>query len=175
MGLAVAGLAVAAAAVALVAFGLAAIKPGTAVETAIERLAPAGAATDPAAEEAAPPVEAAAAESTAPSPPAQLHVVYNNRLATGTMTVWVDGERAWSGPVSAPRNLIKRVAGREVRQTLAIAPGERTVEVRVSGRAAKLRVDAADRIRGRFEAGATRWLRVTVNPLTDSLGLTWME
>jgi hypothetical protein len=91
------------------------------------------------------------------------------------MTVWVDGERAWSGPVSAPRNLLKRVAGREVRQTLAIPPGERTVEVRVSGRTAKLRVDAADRIRGRFEADEQRWLRVIVNPLTNSLSLSWME
>jgi len=125
LGLAAAALAVAAVAAALVAFGLAAaLKPGTAVEAALERLAPADAATEPAAEGAAPPVEAAAAAETVPSPePAQLHLVYNNRLATGTMTVWVDGERAWSGPVSAPRNFIKRVAAGRCARPCRSRPG----------------------------------------------------
>ena len=78
------------------------------------------------------------------------------------------------GPGQRAAELHQAGRGREVRQTLPIPPGERTVEVRVSGRTAKIRVDAADHIRGRFEADEPRWLRVTVNPLTNSLGLAWM-
>lgn len=109
------------------------------------------------------------------SPPGSLHIVYNNRLASGTMSAWVDGQRVWSGDVSGPRSVIKRVAGREVRHTLQVPPGDHTVEVRISGRTVKIRVDAADRIRGRFEAHRARWLRVTLNPVTNRLKLSWME
>jgi serine/threonine-protein kinase len=130
--------------------------------------------TAPAAESAAPPAAAGPpAEASLAPPSASLNLVYNNRLASGTISVWVDGGLAWSDQVIGPRNLLKRVAGREVRRTIPVPPGARTVEVRVSGRTAKLRIDAADRIRGDFAADQVRRLRVTVNPLANSLKLTW--
>jgi hypothetical protein len=122
------------------------------------------------------PAEPASPPAAPPPPPsASLHLVYNNRLASGSISVWVDGERVWSAEVSGPRNVIRRVTGRELRRTVQVPAGERTVEVRISGRAAMIDVDAASSIRGQFEADEARWLRVALNPLTDSLRLSWME
>jgi hypothetical protein len=124
----------------------------------------------------APAAEAGSLPEVPPPPPsASLDLVYNNRLASGTISVWVDGERVWSGDVGGSRSVLQRVAGRELRQTLEITPGDRTVEVRITGRAARLDVDAADQIRGRFEPDQARGLRVALNPVTNRLKLSWVD
>ena len=100
-----------------------------------------------------------------------LAVLYFNRLRTGTVTVWVDGERRWTAPLSAPRNLLDRVEGEPVRATLRVTPGTHVVEVHVSQRSGH--IDARGSIRGDFTPGRTRLLRVTLVPYVPALGLEW--
>jgi len=171
--------AVAAAAAVLLVAGLMAIfgetgrrsAEGTATPTESSTAAP---AQDLAEAPAAPPVEAPPLAPTPAPTPARLHLVYENRLASGTMTVWLDGEQLWTDQIVGSRNLFKRAAGQELSHTLDIPPGDRTVEVRITGRVAKIRVDAADVVRLRFEEDGDRWLRVSLNPLTDNLKLSWI-
>jgi hypothetical protein len=129
--------------------------------------------TEPRGAAAAEPVGARAA--AVPWTPARLELVFESHLSSGTIAVWLDGERVWLDDLAGSRNPFRRMAGQEVRHTLDVPPGERTVEVRVSGRAAGRRVDAARVIAGRFVDDEARRLRVGLSPLTRELDLAWME
>jgi serine/threonine-protein kinase len=129
--------------------------------------APRPAAAVPASRGAATP----AAPAGPPAAAATLEIVHHNRLRGGQISVWVDGERVWSAPLRAPRNVLDRVAGEEVRTRLPVAPGARTIEVRVGHAAA--RIDASGVVRGQFEPGAQRRLRVVLRPYLPRLGLDW--
>lgn len=127
------------------------------------------------------PVGAATSEpSTAPDgtvgqPPAAgeatLELTFFNRLRGGTLTVWVDGERAWSRELELSGTSLKRVTGQAIRAEIPIAAGEHDVEVRVTGSAGK--VDSRGVTRATFAPGATRNLRVTLVPFRSRLDLDW--
>jgi hypothetical protein len=127
------------------------------------------------------PVGAAAIEpATAPSGAvgpapvageATLELTFFNRLRGGTLTVWIDGERAWSRELELPGTSVKRVTGQAIRAEIPVAAGERDVEVRVTGSAGK--VDSRGVTRATFAAGATRNLRVTLVPFRSRLDLDW--
>jgi hypothetical protein len=113
------------------------------------------------------------APTPTPIPTAHLQLRFRNHLASGTLAVWVDGERVWLHQVEEVRNPLRRAAGQELRHTLEVTAGEHTVEVRVSGRAAGRRIDTARRIAGTLTAESSRSLRVVLNPLTRNLELEW--
>lgn len=130
---------------------------------------------------ASPPSETTplALPETAPPPPqppppaATLEVTYLNRLRSGWMTLWVDGELLGSWPLEGPGNVFKRAAGRRVSERLEVPAGDHTIEVRIQG--GPPHVDARQVIQGKLEARGRRSLRVALNPLTENLRLRWEE
>ena len=58
-----------------------------------------------------------------------------------------------------------------VKATVSVRPGQRTIEVRITG--VKKRVDVAEVIRSRFAPGETRYLRARLIPVVDDLRLAW--
>jgi hypothetical protein len=118
--------------------------------------------------EAAP---AAAASVPPAAGEATLELTFFNRLRGGTLTVWIDGERAWSRELDLPGTSLKRVTGQAIRAEIPVAAGERDVEVRVTGSAGK--VDSRGVTRAVFASGATRNLRVTLVPFRSRLDLDW--
>jgi len=94
---------------------------------------------------------------------ATLELTFFNRLRGGTLTVWIDGERAWSRELDLPGTSLKRVTGQAIRAEIPVAAGERDVEVRVTGSAG--RIDSRGVLRASFAAGTTRRLRVRPLPL----------
>ena len=89
---------------------------------------------------------------------AHLEILHTNRLKKGWLTVWVDGERVASRPLSAPKGLAKRVSGEDVRLSIPVRPGQRRLEIRLSG--AEGKVDATRQTDIQVSSGQTRRLRV---------------
>lgn len=161
------------AALAVVAVGLVVRIGPPALETTPAASTETTAETTVARPETAAPARPAPAGATAEPAAGQatLELVHHNRLRGGQISVWVDGERVWSAPLQAPRNVLDRVAGEEVRARLPVAAGTRTVEVRIGQ--ATARIDASGVVRGRFEPGERRRLRVVLRPYIPRLGLEW--
>jgi serine/threonine-protein kinase len=113
-----------------------------------------------------------ARQSPVPAGRATLEVLYNNRLRTASMSIWIDGAEAWSRTVAGPKKFLKKAAGEDVRATVPVPEGRHTIEVRVSGGSGK--VDAAQRVETVFLRGQTRRLRVVLTPL-EGLRLRWKE
>jgi hypothetical protein len=111
-------------------------------------------------------------QSPVPAGWATLEVLYNNRLKTASMSIWIDDAEAWAQTVAGPTGLLKRAAGEEVRATMLIPDGGHSIEVRVSSSSG--RVDAAKRIEALFRQGQTRVLRVVLLP-PKGLRLHWKE
>lgn len=107
--------------------------------------------------------------------PASLHLVYNDRLSSATVTVWIDGRWTWSESIGGTRGIAQRVVGRERRWVVEVPPGERSVRVRIVGSGPGVEVDATQLVRGRLAAGGRHFLRVALNPLSNHLRLTWMD
>ena len=101
---------------------------------------------------------------------AHLQILHTNRLKKGWLTVWIDGDRVASRPLAAPKGLAKRVSGEDVRLTLPVQPGERILEIRISG--AEGKVDATRHTEVYFASGQTKRLRVGWLP-TGKLRLNW--
>jgi hypothetical protein len=86
------------------------------------------------------------------------------------MTIWIDGERVVSRPLAAPKGLAKRVSGEDVRLSIPVRPGQRRLQIRISGTEGK--VDATRDIETYFSSGQTRRLRVGWLP-TGKLRFNW--
>ena len=129
------------------------------------------------AEAIVPPPNPASSSARAPSESTQaraanahLQILHTNRLKKGWLTVWIDGDRVASRPLAAPRGLAKRVSGEDVRLTIPVLPGERRLEIRISG--AEGKVDASRHTEVYFASGQTKRLRVGWLP-TGKLRLNW--
>jgi serine/threonine protein kinase len=129
------------------------------------------------AEAVAPPPDPASSSAQAPGESTQartanahLQILHTNRLKRGWLTVWIDGERVASRPLAAPKGLAKRVSGEDVRLIIPVRPGERRLEVRISGSEGK--VDATRHTEAYFASGQTKRLRVGWLP-TGKLRLNW--
>ena len=142
--------------------------PSTSTESSFHVTPPMRSA--PPAEPAAP-VAAPRPAAPAPAAAATLQIVHTNRLRGGRITVWVDGERAWTSFLNAPRNVLDRVGGQEVGTALSVPAGTRRIEVRVGHSGA--RIDSSGVVSGRFEPGQRRRLRVVLRPYVPKLGLDW--
>jgi len=101
---------------------------------------------------------------------AHLEILHTNRLKKGWLTVWIDGDRLASRPLSAPKGLAKRVSGEDVRLSVPVRPGQRRLEIRISG--AEGKVGATKQIDVYFSSGQTRRLRVGWLP-TGNLRFSW--
>ena len=99
-----------------------------------------------------------------------LEILHTNRLKKGWLTVWVDGERVASRPLSAPKGFAKRVSGEDVRLSIPIRPGQRRLEIRISG--AEGKVDATKHTEVHLSPGQTKRLRVGWLP-TGNLRFNW--
>jgi hypothetical protein len=104
-------------------------------------------------------------------PDATLEIVHVNRFQGPLMTVWVDGERAWSGTLRRAGGLAGRVRGEVARASIPVVAGAHDVEVRITQ--PNGRIDARGVVHGSFERGQTRRLRVVLRPYLDRLGLDW--
>ncbi len=110
----------------------------------------------------------------APEPvSARLIVTHHNRLRGGWMTIWIDGRRVWSRELRAPPNVVDRITGEDLRIELPVTPGEHEVEVRVAQ--VKARIDSGGIATGRFQAGQSRVLEVTLVPYVPRLGMSWED
>ncbi|MEZ5330809.1 MAG: protein kinase [Thermoanaerobaculia bacterium] len=104
---------------------------------------------------------------------ASLHIVYNNRLSSGSLALLVDGRTVWSTRVSSPQSVAQRFAGRERRYVVRVPAGGHLLQLRLVGRGPGMEVNVSETIRGTFPAGGRRDLRVSLNPLTNNLKLFW--
>jgi hypothetical protein len=86
------------------------------------------------------------------------------------LTVWIDGERVASRPLSAPKGFAKRVSGEDVRLSIPVRPGHHRLEIRITGTEGK--VDAARQTDAYFSSGQTKRLKVGWLP-TGNLRLNW--
>ena len=102
---------------------------------------------------------------------ARLVVLHKTRLKSARMSIWIDGEKVWSEPISADGNYFERTRGDLVKAAVSVRPGQRTIEVRVTG--SKRKVDATGVSSGSFGAGETRYLRARLIPIVDELKLAW--
>ncbi len=102
---------------------------------------------------------------------ATLELRHNNRLGSATLTVWVDGQRVWSAPMRAGENVLRRLEGEEVQVSLPVAPGRRSIEVRIDGHSTRAAARAL--AQAEFRAGQSRQLRVVLRPFQSKLGLSW--
>ncbi|MGB5161022.1 MAG: protein kinase [Thermoanaerobaculia bacterium] len=101
---------------------------------------------------------------------AHLEILHTNRLKKGWLTVWIDGDRVASRPLSAPKGLAKRVSGEDVRLSVPVRPGQRRLEIRISG--AEGKVGATKQTDVYLSSGQTKRLRVGWLP-TGNLRFTW--
>jgi len=101
---------------------------------------------------------------------AHLEILHTNRLKKGWLTVWIDGDRVASRPLSAPKGLAKRVSGEDVRLSVPVRPGQRRLEIRISG--AEGKVNATKQTGVHLLSGQTKRLRVGWLP-TGNLRFTW--
>jgi hypothetical protein len=103
--------------------------------------------------------------------PGTLQLIFNNRLRGARMTVRVDGEEAWSTALNVSKDPISRLKGETVRSAISVAPGEREIEVHIVEASAG--IDSRGTIRGDFDPGQKRWLRVVLIPYVPKLRLEW--
>ena len=108
-----------------------------------------------------------------PLPPGHLEVTVEHQLKSGTITVWVDDEQvleeALEGRLTRKVMNFRQHKG-SLAQTLEVAPGERVVRVSVDGEG----FAASKRIRGVFDSGITRRLRVVAGGLIKKdVSLYW--
>ena len=139
----------------------------------VERERPQRQPVQPEARGAVPEARQVAGESAEPAevPAATLVVLHENRLKSAFMSIWVDGEKVWSGQMSSRGGLFDRTKGETVKATIPVSAGRHTIEVRITG--AKRRVDSAEITSGTFEGGATRYLRARLIPVVHNLELDW--
>ncbi len=116
------------------------------------------------------PPASSAGRSDATPANAYLQILHTNRLKKGWLTVWIDDKKVASRPLSAPKGLAKRVSGEDVRLSVPVRPGQRRLEIRISG--AEGKVDATKQIDAYFSSGQTRRLRVGWLP-TGNLRFNW--
>lgn len=102
---------------------------------------------------------------------ARLEVALRLRLREAHLSVWIDGELAWSEPTAGPRNIFSRMAGRDVIARMTVEPGEHSIEARLTGQS--MDVDARTILIANFAPGSARRLRLTLNPYTDRLDWKW--
>ena len=98
-------------------------------------------------------------------------ILHENRLKAAQLTIQVDGRQVWSQRIFGRGNLLTRARGNLVRASIPVEPGRRSIEVSIRG--SKGKVDAASIASGAFEAGKTRYLRVTLVPVVDQIELDW--
>lgn len=120
---------------------------------------------------AAPTGIAPAAGAPAATTEGTLELVYRNRLGSATVAVTIDGVEVWNRPVAAPPNW-SRIVGDEVIAAIPIAAGDRRISVAITGHS--MQVQARGWIVGRFEAGRSQRLRVSLNPYTEKVWLEWL-
>ncbi len=101
---------------------------------------------------------------------AYLQILHTNRLKRGVLTVWIDGERVASRPLSAPKGFAKRVSGEDVRLSIPVRPGRHRLEIRITG--AEGKVDASRQTDIFLSSGQTKRLKVGWLP-TGNLRLNW--
>lgn len=116
-------------------------------------------------------VTATAQVSTPVREQATLVILHENRLKAAQLTIQVDGRQVWSQRIFGRGNLLTRARGNLVRASIPVEPGRRSIEVSIRG--SKGKVDAASIASGAFEAGKTRYLRVTLVPVVDQIELDW--
>ncbi|MBZ0089616.1 MAG: hypothetical protein K8H90_04480 [Thermoanaerobaculia bacterium] len=104
---------------------------------------------------------------------ATLVVLHENRLKNAWMTIWINGDVAWSRPLSVPGGFFARTRGRPVQTAISVPPGLQTIEVRITG--AKRKVDATETTSAEFVAGQTRLLRARLIPVVNNLELDWQD
>jgi hypothetical protein len=115
------------------------------------------------------PAEAPAASDSAPTATIELHFVH--RIKSGSLEVWIDGERAWSTPLASPKNPLRRIGGEELIGFIEIPAGRREIEVRVANAAES--IDAREAVSVELTAGETRLLRAVLPPMRSRLRLKW--
>jgi serine/threonine-protein kinase len=100
-----------------------------------------------------------------------LNVRYNNRLKLANMSIWIDERKLWERDVAAPKNVFKRLAGKDVRTKLEVPAGEHIVEVRM--RRSEGKPDLTSEVAAVFEPDRSHLLRVRyVRPGKLKLSLT---
>ncbi len=116
--------------------------------------------------------EPASQPSRKAAPPAWLSVGFEHHLASGTLEVWVDGNRVAKEALDS--RVTRKLLGFELRsgsvqQTLGLEPGRHEVRVRL--RSGDDNRDA--RSSATFRSGATRRLEVRAPRLRGGLTLEW--
>lgn len=104
-------------------------------------------------------------------PTTNMVVLFVNHMAKSRMEIAVDDDVVLTKPLPAPANVFKKIAGQRLRFTVPVPVGERRVTVRIVG--SSMDVDVRKSIAGTFVEGKARSLRVSLNPYTDSLSLSW--
>jgi hypothetical protein len=106
-------------------------------------------------------------------PPAELELVFEHPLRSGTLNVWIDDELVLEQPLESrvvEDLMVYRVRKGRVEARLKLAPGERVVRVAVDGEG----FNGSKRIRGTFESGVPRRLDARVaGLLSKDLSLGW--
>jgi len=110
---------------------------------------------------------------TLPPPPGKLEVDFEHNLKSGTLKVWIDDDLVIDEPLESrvtQKILSYRIHKGTLSQSLEVSPGEHAIRVQAEGEA----WSASRRIRGVFESGEKRRLRVEVGGLIKrDLTLTW--
>ena len=110
---------------------------------------------------------------TRPPPPGTLEIDLEHGLRSGTIRVWIDDEVVLEEPLES--RVTRKILSFKQRkgtlsQSLEVDPGERVVRVQVEGDG----FSGSRRIRGVFESGRARRLRVEVGGLIKKdLSLVW--
>jgi len=110
---------------------------------------------------------------TLPPPPGTLEIDFEHGLRSGTIRVWIDDEVVLEEPLES--RVTRKILSFKQRkgtlsQSLEVDPGERVVRVQVEGDG----FSGSRRIRGVFESGRARRLRVEVGGLIKKdLSLVW--
>jgi serine/threonine-protein kinase len=101
-----------------------------------------------------------------------LEIVFRNRLKGGTLSVWIDEDRAWTHSFAGSKNFLKRSLGKDVWTTVPIPAGTRLIDVRLTGVEGKL--DLVRQAEISIEGGQTRRVRVIYQP-PKTLKLSWKD
>jgi hypothetical protein len=101
-------------------------------------------------------------------------VEFDHHLKYGTMRAWIDDDLRLERELtpSSTRNLLfTRLYRGRVAETMEVAPGNHRVRVEVAWEGRRRVAQTF----GRFDAGGTRRLEVTVGMLRPSVGLEWQD
>jgi hypothetical protein len=106
-------------------------------------------------------------------PPGKLEVDFEHNLKGGTLKIWIDDELVIDEPLESrvtQKILSYRIHKGTLSQNLEVGPGEHVVRVQVEGDG----FSASRRIRGTFESGEKRRLRIEVGGIIKrDLTLVW--